>query len=110
MTLSHSESQTVRQAIELYLDDPERIDLTTDLAVLARKFDALPVYADIGAALLVRCNGEVVHVHSNQVWDENSEWEIEADPEWQRVAYLKGAVQHPIARDALLKLVPGIPG
>ncbi len=105
MNSSDLQEQAIRSAINAYLDDPSAIDLTTDLAVLARSFDALPVYADIGAALLVRVDGSVISVHTNQVWDEDAEWEEVDDPSWLRIAYETGAERHPIARDVLRSLV-----
>ena len=104
MNSSDSQEQAIRSAINAYLDDPSAIELTTDLAVLAISFDALPVYADIGAALLVRVNGSVMSVHTNQVWDEDAEWEEVDDPSWLRIAYERGAERHPIAREVLHSL------
>jgi hypothetical protein len=46
--------EEIRAALLEYLKDPTVFGLTTDLATLARALDALPVYADIGAALLIR--------------------------------------------------------
>ena len=104
MTSSGSQEQAIRSAIKAYLDDPSSIELTTDLAVLASSFDALPVYADIGRALLVRVDGSVMSVHTNQVWDDAAEWEEVDDPSWLRIAYETGAERHPIAREVLQSL------
>ena len=38
----------IRAALSDYLKDPSVLGLTTELAILARDLDALPVYADIG--------------------------------------------------------------
>ena len=110
MTSSGSQERDIRSAIKAYLDDPSSIELTTDLAVLARVFDALPVYADIGGALLVRVDGSVMSVHSNQVWDDASEWEKVDDPSWLRIAYEAGAERHPIARNVLQLLANNTQG
>ncbi len=108
MHLSSAQEQSIQGAIAVYLDDPTCIDLTTDSAVLARAFNALPVYADIGAVLLVRCDGTVLAVHTNQVWDESSEYEEESDPILLRIAYQRGAERHPIAREALQALANNV--
>jgi hypothetical protein len=110
MTSLRSQERKIRSAIKAYLDDPSSIDLTTDLAVLARAFDALPVYADIGRALLVRVDGSVMSVHTNQVWDDAAEWEKVDDPSWLRIAYEAGAERHPIARDILQSLANSTQG
>ena len=102
-----SEQQDViRLAIAEYLANPGRIGLTTDLAALAKRFHALPTYADMGGALLVRCDGTVLVVHSNQAWDETSdlEFEEETDPFWVDIAYKTGAEKHPRAENVLLQL------
>lgn len=104
MNSSDLQEQAIRSAINAYLDDPSAIDLTTDLEVLATSFDALPVYADLSAALLVRIDGSVMSVHTNQVWDKDAEWEEINDPSWLRIAYETGAERHPIARDVLRSL------
>ena len=76
--------------------------------MLARAFNALPVYADIRTALLVRSDGTVLAVNSNQVWDESSEYEEVSDPIRLRIAYQQGAERHPIAREALQALANNV--
>ena len=88
----------IRAVLAEYLRDPTALGLTTDLAVLAREFDALPVYADMGGALLIRANGEVLSVHSNQAWDETAEFEVEASAERLRTAWQSCAQRYPALR------------
>jgi hypothetical protein len=97
----------ISAALAAYLDDHSLIgpvlDKNADLPVLARKFRALPVYADIGGALLIRPNGEVLLVHSDQIWDETAQSEVETDKQWLLVAYTSCAQRfpslHQVARD-----------
>lgn len=72
------------------------------LKPLAQAFQALPVYADMGGALLLKPNGEVLTVHTNQAWDARAEAAIERDPFWINVAYSRCWVQFPSLRDALI--------
>ena len=76
-----------RSALSSYLKDPASLGLATDLAVLAEALGALPVYADIGGAMLIRPSGEVLLVHSNQTWDAASSFEVQSDPHWRRIAF-----------------------
>lgn len=70
----------IASVLAAYLLDPSLIGPilrdNEDLPVLARAFGALPVYADIGGALLIRPSGEVLFVHSNQAWDAAAEVEV----------------------------------
>ena len=108
MQLTSAQKQSIQRAIGEYLNDPASIDLTTDLAVLARIFNALPTYADIGVALLVLNDGTVLAFSTNQVWDEASEYREESDPNWLRIAYQRGAERYPTAREALQALADHI--
>jgi hypothetical protein len=98
----------IRAVLSGYLQDPTILGLTTDLAILARSLDALPVYADIGGALLIRPSGEVLEVHSNQRWETQSEHELVTDPETRRVAYESCARRFPSLRAVAEQLSAGI--
>jgi hypothetical protein len=94
-----SEAATaIRSAFRSYLEDPAALGLTTDLAVLAEALDALPVYADIGGAILIRPSGEVLLVHSNQAWDATASHEVQSDPYWRRVAFDSCVERFPLLR------------
>lgn len=62
---------SIRAAIDSYLQDPSQLSLTTELAFLARNLMALPVHADMGAALLIRPNGDVLGVSTDQSWTDS---------------------------------------
>lgn len=95
---SSIEEAAIRAALVEYLRDPASLGLTTDLAALARTLVALPVYADMGAALLIRPTGEVLSVHSNQPWHESSEFEVVASVETRRSAWKSCAQRYPALR------------
>jgi hypothetical protein len=88
-------------ALEAYLEDPSSIGLTSELAVLAQAHGALPVYADLGGALLIRCTGEVLSVHSNQEWTAASEWSVVTEAQWLEVAYVACERRYPTLREFL---------
>ena len=92
------------EALATYLKDPSKLGLTTDLAVLARGLVALPVYADMGGALLVRPSGDVLVVHSNQEWTERAEFEVVDDPVWISRAYDACAQRFPQLASAIDEL------
>ena len=99
--MSFAESE-IRAAIATYLKDPSTLDLTSELASLARSLDALPIYADLGGALLIRPNGEVLEVHSNQSWtSEVPECRVVSDPEWIAHAYDKCMLRYPQLRNTI---------
>jgi hypothetical protein len=89
------------RALEAYLQDPSSIGLTIDLAVLAQAHGALPVYADIGGAMLIRRTGEVLLVHSNQEWTAASEWSVVTEAQWLEVAYVSCERRYPTLRGLL---------
>ena len=90
----------MREAVARFLTGP-----WDALKPLAQCFHALPVYADIGGALLIRQDGEVLVVHSNQSWEPKSEREIEAeivkDAKWVQPAYECCWKDHPELRPVL---------
>jgi hypothetical protein len=88
-------------ALEVYLQDPSSIGLTSDLVVLAQAHGALPVYADLGGALLIRRTGEVLSVHSNQEWTAASEWSVVTEVQWLEVAYVACERRYPTLREFL---------
>jgi hypothetical protein len=88
-------------ALEVYLQDPSSIGLTSDLAVLAQALGALTVYADIGGAMLVRRTGEVLFVHSNQEWTAASEWSVVTEAQWLEVAIVSCERRYPTLRGFL---------
>jgi hypothetical protein len=100
--------QEIRTVLAAYLRNPSLIGPilknNKDLPVLARTFNALPVYADTGGALLVRPSGEVLLVHSNQVWDEDAEAEVVDSDRWVYEAYNACARRFPSLRDAARRL------
>lgn len=94
----------IREALAEYLTDPTRIDLDTELTVLARGLGALPVHADMGGVLLIRPSGEVVVVHSNQEWTERAECDVVTDPEWISHSYDSCIRHYPKLREAIEEL------
>ena len=103
--LSESHQQQIRDSIEQFLKGPAGTDIPAELVQVASALGALPTYADMGGALLVLPDGQVLAVHSNQSWDTTFEYQVENDPGWTRVAYDKGHERYPLARpafDALL--------
>jgi hypothetical protein len=101
--MSQAEAK-IRAALAEYLKDPTKVALDPELVVLARALGALPVYADMGGALLVRPAGEVLVVHSNQEWTEKAEYEVVVDPEWIAHSY-ECCVRHfPQLQDAITEL------
>ena len=103
--INATHQQHIRDAISSYLANPSQLSLTQDLIEIVTRFDALPTYADMGAALLVKPNGIVLAVHSNQKWDARATSSIENDIKWKRVAYEKGAERFPNAATAFRHLV-----
>jgi hypothetical protein len=103
--MSRSATKEFREAFVLalaeYLLYPSSMKLTSDLAVLARAHGALPVYADMGAALLIRSTGEVIAVHSNQEWTAASEWSVVTEAQWIAVAYAACERRYPQLRGLL---------
>jgi hypothetical protein len=67
---------------------------------LARRFDALPVYSDMGGALLLRPDGEVLSV----LWDSESEARP-AERRWRLLGLAAAAEQFP----ELTPLLPSRP-
>jgi hypothetical protein len=100
--------QEIGAVLAAYLTDPSLIGAilknNEDLPVLARAFNALPVSADIGGALLVRPSGEVLFVHSNQVWDASAEVEVERREEWVAEAYSSCARRFPSLSETVRRL------
>jgi hypothetical protein len=100
--------QEISAVLAAYLSDPSLIgavlENNEDLPVLARTLKALPVYADIGGALLLRPSGEVLFVHSNQVWDASAEVEIERREKWVGEAYSSCARRFPSLGEAVRRL------
>jgi hypothetical protein len=94
----------IQEALSAYLADPAILGLTKDLAVPARTLNALPVYADIGGALLIKPSGEVLCVHSDQAWNEASQYRAETDPARIDLAYATCAVRFPALRDVIYQL------
>lgn len=100
--------QEISAVLAAYLRDPSLIgpilEKNEDLPVLARAFNALPVYADIGGALLVRPSGEVLFVHSNQAWDASAVVEVERREKWVGEAYSACARRFPSLRETTDRL------
>ncbi|MGH9870579.1 MAG: hypothetical protein ACREAA_20775 [Candidatus Polarisedimenticolia bacterium] len=96
MKLKPHETWEIQRVIRAYLEDPAILrGLTLDLVSLARRFDALPVSADMGGALLIRPSGEVILVHSNQPWGLESEHEVVTDPGWRTIAFVEAGERFP---------------
>jgi hypothetical protein len=87
--------------LEVYLQNPSAIGLTSDLEILARTHSALPVRADMGGALFLRSTGEVLFIHSNQEWTAASECSVVNDAELIAVAYTACENRYPNLRDLL---------
>lgn len=90
MALIDSEQQAIRDALATWLDAPH----LPNLVPLARRLGALPVYADMGAALLLGPTGDVISVSTDQAWDENAATSIETQSEWVLIARLEAARRH----------------
>jgi hypothetical protein len=82
----------ILSALAEYLQDPRKPGLDPELAVLARGLCALPVYADMGGALLLRPSGDVLIVNSNEEW---TDYEVVTDPESISRAYDSCARRYP---------------
>jgi hypothetical protein len=99
LVVSPNVDQEISVVLAAYLRDPSLIgpilENNEDLPVLALTFNALPVYADIGGALLVRPSGEVLLVHSNQAWDAAAKAEVVSDEKWIGVAFTSCAQRFP---------------
>ena len=98
--------EALGRALEEYLQDPSSIGLTSDLAVLALTHVALPVYADLGGALLMRSTGEILLIHSNQKWSAVSEWSVVTNAQLLDVAYSACQRRYPTLREFLPRVVP----
>jgi hypothetical protein len=68
-------------------EDPRRADQRG----LAAQLHAIPLYADLGACIAIRPNGELISVHSNQDWSKPKEWTPEIEPKWRTVALATGS-------------------
>jgi hypothetical protein len=89
MRLSDDEKRSVQRALSAYFDMPAVAPFPSSVLPVARHLQALPVYVDIGGALLLRPDGTVLEVHSNQSWDgpvESRDLEAERDLKLARVA------------------------
>jgi hypothetical protein len=108
LVVDPSVDQEIRAVLAAYLRDPSLIGAVLEnndgLPVLARIFDALPVYADMGGALLVHPSGDVLFVHSNQVWDALAEFEVERSEKWVGEAYRSCARRFPSLGEAVRRL------
>ena len=69
MNLDDKEERSVEGALDTYLRLPAAAGLPSEVLPLARQLSALPVYVDIGGAILIRPDGTVLEVHSNQSWE-----------------------------------------
>jgi hypothetical protein len=95
----------IREAIASYLKNPSQLELAEELVSLARALDALPVYADMGAALLIRPTGEVLSVSSDESWTVPApKYKVVTDPTWIERAYDKCALRYPRLRDTIDRL------
>jgi len=99
---------SIRAAIDSYLQDPSQLGLTTELASLARHLVALPVYADMGAALLIRPNGDVLEVSTDQSWaDPKPISRVVTDSDTIALAYDKCVMRFPHLRTTIDLLKAG---
>ena len=95
----------IRDAIVSYLNDPSQLQLTANLVSLARTLDALPIYADMGGALLIRPTGEVLEVPIDQSWTDSApNYRVVDDPTWIKHAYDKCALRYPQLRDTIARI------
>lgn len=85
----------IETALREYLARPRSYSLPVEAELFAKTLHALPAYADIGAALLIRPQGSVLSISSDQVWSEHSEWETVSDLAWINAAYLSAIQKHP---------------
>lgn len=82
-----SEAEITR-ALVAYLADPSILTMGPGLVVVASYLHALPVYLDMGGALLLRPDGQILSVHADQKWCADSEWEVVTDARWRTVALI----------------------
>ncbi len=69
---------------------------------LAGRLRALPLYADMGACILLRPSGELLEVGTDQDWSgEVSASAAELDAEWRPRVLRAGVVKYPELEDVL---------
>ncbi|MDC3979814.1 hypothetical protein [Polyangium jinanense] len=95
MKLTAEQQALVGEELSRYLESTDSRKMVADLVDAAREASALPVYADMGGALLITTEGDVLIVSTNQVWDRNAKWETEADPQWRLLARIAASERYP---------------
>jgi hypothetical protein len=93
--LSQTQRREIERALHAYLSKPEEFRLPLDLLPVVRRAGALPVYADLGGALLIERTGRVLSISTNQSWDEDAVTEEERDDNQVTVAYVCAAELFP---------------
>lgn len=105
MRLTGEETAAVRMALEAYLASPGAAELPEEVRPVARGLGALPLYVDIGGALLLRPDGTLLEVHSNQSWADEVESRVLDGPRDLMLARVAAAHAWP----ALASLAPERP-
>lgn len=93
--LSESERQEIQLVVDAYAVAPETHAFPGELAQVAAKAKAIPVYADIGGALLLDSMGRILSVSTNEPWNASTEVEEETDENWRAVALVSAAERYP---------------
>ncbi len=83
----------IQHLIQRWFDSPTHLELVDAV----RTSGALPVYADMGGALLLRPDGEILCFP----WDSLGEPARESDPGWRITAVVVGTEKYPELRPLL---------
>ena len=87
--LSASERAAVENRLAAFLADP---GVKLNLVPLARQYNALPVYSDIGGDLFLTLSGEILHLNEG---DPKGLPTLETDPVWQLIAAVVASEKYP---------------
>ena len=99
MTLAPEQSRRLEAGLDAFLTS-EAWDPT--VRALAGHLRALPLYADMGACILLRPSGELLEVGTDQDWSgEVSASAAELDTEWRRRVLRAGVLKFPALQDAI---------
>ena len=93
--MTGDEEVAIHKAIAAYVAGYDSSACSSDLRQLATALDALPVYADIGGALLIRPSGQVLLVESDQPWGAGSKYRFVEEGPWRMLALVSAARRFP---------------
>ncbi|HET9155267.1 MAG TPA: hypothetical protein VFN91_01290 [Myxococcaceae bacterium] len=99
MTLAPELSRRLEAGLDAFLTSEAWDPI---VRALARRLRALPLYADMGACILLRPSGELLEVGTDQDWSgEVSPSAPELDAEWRRRVLRAGVLKYPWLQDVL---------